>query len=129
MKVLLYYAVAGTLEIHLDGLRFEQDISWPNKNVLHHNRTEQHLKLESTDLPNWTNWGVVELVDINLGNNGFVEFIINTHHWGEAECAHYFVVNGVKRSNPIKYKSGVRGPIGEPSRSYKVYQKQFQKRV
>lgn len=121
MSVVLYYAVAGTLEIHLDGLRFQEDIKWPQQNVKGFHRKEQHLQLQSTNLGHHTDWGAVRLIDIS-GNEGSIEFIIDTHEWGTAECWYYFVVNGVKKTHPISFKSGIRGPIGDPRRTRTISQ-------
>lgn len=126
MTVNLYYAVAGTLEIHLDEIRFRRDVSKPIQSVKSFERSEQHLTVESNDLGGLTQWGVVELQDLNSkSNRGYIELTIDTHHWGTAEALYYFEINGVKKTHPISIKSGVRGPVGDPKRSIKIYERDF----
>lgn len=122
---ILQYRVKGTLEIHLDGFKFGGQRQLPSFHPGgQHQVDEQHLLLKSHNLDGYTGWGAVNIHDINF-DNGYIEFIVNTHDWGQARAEFFFDYPNGSRGSLGYLESGIRGPVGDPERKMKIYQTQI----
>lgn len=101
------------MTINLEGMQFGRHIKDPVNNVKHFGTKNHQLTLTSTDPNKFTDWGVIELIDL-YNYTGLITMFIDSEQWGWYATAHIVLkMNGYIALND-NFQSGVIGPIGNP---------------
>ncbi len=115
----LQFITSGSMIIQAEGLSFGKHIRDPKANVKSYSVNPSEIYLNSKDMDKFTDWGVIELNDLNPWE-GYLTVIIDSETWGWYGTAQLAIeVNGQIILND-NFQSGVRGPVGDPRR-YKKY--------
>ena len=114
------FTTSGSMYIRLSGLRFGRKIHDPGQNVKTYMINEHEITLVAQDQKDFTDWGMIELIDEAPGT-GLMDVTIDSETWGWYGTAQFSVVasNGQLILND-NFQSGVRGPVGDP-RAVKHY--------
>lgn len=115
------FTTTGRMTIDLEGLRFGKNIKNPSGNVKSYIINPEQILLHANAPNIYTGAGVIELIDINPNQRGFIKVSIDAlDDWstsGAVQIALY--VNGqcILSDN---FQSGLRGPFGNPI-NHKIY--------
>ncbi|UTD16368.1 hypothetical protein HER15_13200 [Tenacibaculum mesophilum] len=115
MSTQLYFITSGKMTIQLNGMAFGKHLKDPVKNIKHFGTKQHSLELVSNNPNNFTDWGIIELIDLNP-SMGQLTVSIDCDDWGWFGTAQI----QLKMNNQIvlndNFQSGVKGPIGNPLR-------------
>ena len=116
-----HFTTSGDMHIKLQGLSFGRHLKDPKNNVKSFVAHPSELTLNARDQSQFTDWGVIELIDEAPGT-GHLVVTIDSPTWGWYGTAQFSL--WVNRQNILNdnFQSGVRGPVGDPRRqkSFKV---------
>ncbi len=115
MAAQLNYITSGRMEIFVDGMKFGKHFRDPKINVKHFGTQVSKIELEAADQGNFTEWGSIELIDLEPWT-GNLMVTIDCDKWAFFGTAQFqLVINGqiVLSDN---FQSGVRGPVGDPKK-------------
>jgi hypothetical protein len=118
------FTTSGDMTITLEGLQFGEHMRDPRSNVKSFIAHPTQIVINAADQKEFTGLGVIQLLDLNPGQRGYMTVSIDspTMGWyGTAQVA--VIVNGQNIIND-NFQSGVKGPLGDP-RNTKRYAVDF----
>lgn len=110
------FTTSGDMTVELQGLSFGRHIRDPMGNVKSFIVHSTQIIINAADQNDFTELGIIELVDLAPNSRGFITVTIdspNNGWYGTAQVA--LIVNGQWILND-NFQSGVRGPVGDPKK-------------
>jgi hypothetical protein len=115
MSARLNFAVAGKMTIHLDGLGFGKQLQAPTQNIKHFGVKQNELVLNSIHCDKSTNWGSMQLIDLEPWE-GYIVVSIDSDDipWKAQGRIQLYINNQLVLDDTLE--SGVKGPMGDPKK-------------
>jgi hypothetical protein len=114
----LHYATSGKMTIKLDGITLGRHIKDPRKNVKDlATHPTKGISMSAVDMNNFTDWGVIELVDQGPGTATMTVSIDSDQIGFFGRASVVIFANGGAKILQQDIASAVHGPVGDAKRT------------